>query len=82
MWICSNKNETGMWHLGVAVEGRGAVTGKLFSVSYKTACSGRQLGGAWSYSKSQSKPMDPTFTFCRRCEALAARDSQAVAGAT
>lgn len=47
MWIASNRTDETIWHLGRKREQRGARTGRLMHTYYVTACSGRQLGGAW-----------------------------------
>lgn len=74
IWIASN-GRSGTWHVGVRRESRGAVTGKLFAVYFKTRCNNRTLGGPYGYSKRDVHPGDGMV--CARCEALAAKDELA-----
>lgn len=65
-WITSNRDDS-MWHLGVAREARGPVSGRVLSTSYVTRCSGRSLGGAWGQSKNRGRP---ARDLCPRCVRL------------
>lgn len=65
-WITSNPE--GYWHVGLRHESRGLRTGKLMSVYYKTACSGRQLGGPWGQTERNELPANAGV--CPRCQAI------------
>lgn len=70
-WIRSNAGEGGLWHLATEHTLNGAVTGKVLSRYFLTACSNRQLGGAWGYEKRVGLGKPDDGVFCSRCEALA-----------
>ena len=72
-WIAANSD--GKFHLGLKHELRGDKSGKVYSTHYITACSRKQLGGAWGYWKSPTDPRTGTSTreICSRCFALASK---------
>jgi hypothetical protein len=58
-------------HLGLRVDALGARSGLIMRVSYVSACSGKQIGGAWGYSKTQNQPEGSHV--CPRCVKYAAK---------
>jgi hypothetical protein len=62
-YICSNSSQ---WHIGVRKDMRGSRSGLLMSVSYVTACTGQQLGGAWG----QTEKTEHDGEVCERCRKI------------
>jgi len=69
-WIQSNWQPNGgaMLHLGRRQDLRGSVSGKLKSVYYVTACSGRTLNSAFGITTYSEAP--PCADICRRCQSI------------
>lgn len=57
--------DSDVWHLGLRSEMRGSRSGLLMSVWYRTACSGRKLGGAWGQKEVDVLPAGAYV--CPRC---------------
>ena len=72
-WIAAN-NEGAKFHLGLKHELRGDKSGHVYATHYITACSRKQLGGAWGYWNA---PIDPRTingaAICARCFAISAK---------
>lgn len=67
-WITSNATDDGVWHLAREVTLK-SPSGRDFGTSRKTACSGKQLGGAYGYTKAAA----PGDRVCERCARLAGK---------
>lgn len=59
------RSGAGNVHLGLRVDALGARSGLILRVSYVSACSGKQIGGAWGCTKTQDKPKGSSI--CPRC---------------
>jgi hypothetical protein len=59
------------WHLGLRKDSLGARSGLILHVSYRTACSGKQLGGAWGQTERLELPEGSSL--CPRCKAALAK---------
>lgn len=59
------------WHIATRKESIGPVSGKVLAVYYVTACSGRQLGGPYGQTVSNTAPA--TDDLCPRCARFAAK---------
>lgn len=58
-------------HLGLRVDMLGVRSGLIMDVSYVSVCSGKQIGGAWGYTKTQDQPKGSVP--CPRCVKYAAK---------
>jgi len=58
-------------HLGLRADMLGVRSGLILRVSYVSACSSKQIGGAWGYVKTQEQPEGSHL--CQRCVKYAAR---------
>lgn len=58
-------------HLGLRVDMLGVRSGLILRVSYVSACSGKKIGGAWGYAKTQNQPEGSHV--CPRCVKYAAK---------
>ena len=52
-------------HLGLRRDALGDRSGLILSVGYVAACSGKQIGAPWGYSKEQIQPVGSKV--CDRC---------------
>jgi len=64
-YIATNANDYATWHIGRAKKSIGPNSGLILGVYYVTACSGRVLGGAYGYRKSETVGSD--WAMCPRC---------------
>ena len=58
-------------HLGLRRDQTGARSGLILRVAYVAACSGKQIGGPWGCTKSQTRPVGSDI--CPRCAKYAAK---------
>ena len=61
----------GVAHIGLRQDLLGDRSGLILSVSYVAACSGKQIGGPWGYTRSQVQPVDSDI--CPRCAKYAVK---------
>lgn len=70
--VSNGPNANGMWHAARVIEVRGARTGALISRGHVAACTGRQLGGPWGYSRWTDEGQPAALEMCARCARLVA----------
>jgi hypothetical protein len=64
-FIRSNRDDFCLWHLGRKDVCRYSRSGLISSAFYVTKCGGKQLGGSWGYTQTDSLP--ETDSKCPRC---------------